>query len=102
MIPVGIHTVTDFTTVMATMTVNIFPTYIYCDQRLHLWKYLRMSLKMKVQVLTSMCMQLNMHLPYFLPDCVGQLVASFPDNENKEILYHTMRNLWKKNRDTHA
>ena len=26
-------TVTNFTTVMSTMTVHIFPTYTYCDQR---------------------------------------------------------------------
>ena len=30
---VGSCTVANFTTVMATMTVYIFPTYAYCDQR---------------------------------------------------------------------
>ena len=30
---VGSHTVANFTIVMATMTVYVFPTYAYCDQR---------------------------------------------------------------------
>ena len=34
---VGSHTVTKFTTVMATMTVHIFSTYAYYDQRLYIF-----------------------------------------------------------------
>ena len=30
---VGNFTVANFTTVMATMTVHVFPTYAYCDER---------------------------------------------------------------------
>ena len=30
---VGSHTVANCTMVMATMTVHVFPTYAYCDQR---------------------------------------------------------------------
>ena len=30
---VGGCTVANFITVMATMTVHVFPTYVYCDQR---------------------------------------------------------------------
>ena len=37
-----------------------------------------------------------MCLPYFPPDRLGQLVISFSNDDIKEILYHTMSNMWKK------
>ena len=45
---VGSHTVANFTMVMATMTVHIFPTYVYCDQRLYMQRYLKKHPDMKV------------------------------------------------------
>ena len=50
---VGSHTVANFTTVMATMTVHIFPTYAYCDQRQYMQRYLRKPHEMKVRSFTT-------------------------------------------------
>ena len=36
---VGSCSVGNFTSVMATMTVHIYPTYAYCDQRLCMQRY---------------------------------------------------------------
>ena len=41
-------TVTNFTMVMATVTVYIFPTYAYCDQRQYIQRHLRKPHGMKV------------------------------------------------------
>ena len=41
---VGSYTVANFTTLMATMTVHIFPTYAYCNQRRQMQGYLRKPL----------------------------------------------------------
>ena len=51
---------------------------------------------MKVRSFTTRLIQLNTYLPYFSPDRPGQLVASLPDDDIKEILYHAMPNMWKK------
>ena len=93
---VGSCTVAKFTMVMATMTVHVFHTYTDCDQTLYMQRYLRKPSDMKVQSLTTRLIQLNMHLPYFPPDCPGQLVTSLPDDVIKNILYHTMPNTWKR------
>ena len=45
---VGSCTVANFTTDMATMTVYVFPTYAYCDQRRYMQRYLRKPPDMKV------------------------------------------------------
>ena len=78
------------------MTVHIFPTYAYCDQRQYMQTYLRKPPDMKIWTFTTRLIQLNMCLPHFLPDCPGQLVASLIDVDIKEILYHTIPNIWKK------
>ena len=52
---------------------------------------------MKVRSFTTRLIQLNTYLPYFPPDCPGQLVTSLPDDDIKEILHHAMLNTWKKN-----
>ena len=99
---VGSRTVANFTTVMATMTVHVFPTCAYCDQRQYLQRYLRKSPEMKVQSFTTRLIWMNTYLLYFTPDRSGQLVISLPDGNIKEILYHTLPNTWKKkmmNRD---
>ena len=93
---VGSHTVANFTTVKGTMTVHIFPTYAYCDQRQYMQRYLRKPPNMKVQSFTTGLIQLNMYLPCFLPDSPGQLVVSLPDDHIKEILYHAMPNVSKR------
>ena len=82
--------------VMATMTVHVFPTYAYCDQRRYMQRYLKKPLDMKVRSFTTRLIQLNTYLPYFPPDRPGQLVTSLPDDDIKEILYHAMPNTWKK------
>ena len=51
---------------------------------------------MKVHIFTTRLIQLNNNLPYFLPDCVGQMVTALPGDEVKEILYHAMPNSWRK------
>ena len=51
---------------------------------------------MKARSFRTRLIQLNTYLPYFSPDCPGQQVTSLPDDDIKEILYHTMPNTWKK------
>ena len=93
---VGTRTVANFTTVMATMTVHVFPTYAYRDQRRYMQRYLKKPHDMKVRSFTTRLIQLNTYLPYFPPDRPGQLVSSLPEDDIKEILYHAMPNKWKK------
>ena len=88
----GSHIVANFTTVMATMTVHIFPTYAYCDQSRNMQRYLRKPPHMKVLSLTTRLIQLNRCLPLFPPDRPGQVVISLPDDDIKEILNHAMPN----------
>ena len=45
---VGSSTVTNFTTVMATITVHVFPTYAYYDQRQNMQRYSRKPPAMRV------------------------------------------------------
>ena len=47
-------------------------------------------------VFTARLLQLNTCLTYFLPDRPSQLVTFLPDDDIKEILYHTMPNTWEK------
>ena len=51
---------------------------------------------MKAQSFTTRLIQLNKYLQFFPLDLPGQLVTSLPDNDIKEILYHTMPNMWEK------
>ena len=51
---------------------------------------------MKVRSLITRLILLNTYLPYFPPDCPGQLVISLPDDDTREILNHVMPNMWKK------
>ena len=87
---IHIHTVANFTMVMVTMTVHLFPIYAYCDQRQYMQRYLRKPPEMKVRSFTTRLIQLNIHMPHFPPDCPGQLVTFPPDDGIKEILYYTM------------
>ena len=48
---------------------------------------------MKARSFTTRLFQMNTYLPYFPPDCPGQLVTSLPDDE---ILYDAVPNTWKK------
>ena len=93
---VGSHTVGNFTTVMAIMTVHILPVLAYQDQKRYIYRYLRKPKTMKVHTLTNRLIQLNYYLLYFPLDCIGQLVTALPDDEVKEILYCAMSNLWRK------
>ena len=93
---VGSRTVSNFTTVVATMTVHIFPVLAYKDQKLYIYRNLRKPKTMKVHTFTTRLIQLNNYLPYFPPDHVGQIVTALPDDEVKEILYNTMPNSWSK------
>ena len=54
---VGSCTVLNFITVMATMTVHIFSTYAYHDQRQYMQRYLRMPPNIKVKSLTTRLIQ---------------------------------------------
>ena len=51
---------------------------------------------MRVHTFATRLIKLNKYLPYIPPDCVRQMVTALPDNEVKEILHHTMPNLWRK------
>ena len=90
---VGSRTVGNFTTIMATMTSHIFPVLDYQDQKRYMYRYLWKSKTLKLRTFTTRLKQLNNYLPYFPPDCVGQMVTALPGDEVKEILYHAMRNL---------
>ena len=91
---VGSRTVDNFTTIMASMIGHIFPVLDYQDQKRFMYRYLRKPKTMKVHIFTTRLIQLNYHLPYFPPDCIGQMVTALPDDEVKEILYHTIPYLW--------
>ena len=51
---------------------------------------------MRVWSFITRLSQLNTYLPYFLPDRLGQLVKSLPDDDIKEILYQPIPNQWEK------
>ena len=93
---VGNYTVDNFNTVMATITLHIFPVLAYQDQKQYIYRYPRKSKTMKVHTFTTRLIQLNNYLPYFPPDHIGQMVTAPPDDEVKEILYHAISNLWRK------
>ena len=81
---VGSCTVANFNTVIATMTVHIFPVLAYQDQKRYMYRYLRKPEEMKVCTFTTRLIQLNNYLPYFPPDCIGQTVTALSDNEVKK------------------
>ena len=85
----GSHTVSNFTTVVGTTTVYIFPALAYQD---HIYRYIRKPKTMKVCAFTTRLIQLNSNLLYFLPDHVRQMVKALPDDAVKEILYHAIPN----------
>ena len=89
-------TVGNFTTVKSTVTKHIFPVLAYQDEKRYVYWYLRKSKTMKVCSFTTRLIHLNNYLPYFPPNHIGQMVTDLPDDEVKEILYHTMPNLWRK------
>ena len=91
----GSHTAGNFTTVMATVTVYIFPVLAYQDQIRYMFRYIRKLYTMKVRTFTTRLIQLNNNLPYFPPDHVGKIVTALPNDEVKEILYHAISNLWR-------
>ena len=67
---VGSCTVGNFSTLMATMTVQIFPVLVYQDQKQYMNKFLRKYKTMKVGAFTTTTKQLNNKLPYFPPACL--------------------------------
>ena len=70
---VGSRTVGNVTTVMATVTVHIFPVLAYQDQKRYIDRYLRKPKTIKVCTFTTWLIQPNNYLPYFPPDCIGQM-----------------------------
>ena len=78
------------------MAVHIFPVLVFKDQKWYMYRYLRKPKTMKVRTFTTRLIQLNNYLPYLLPDYIGQLITALPDDEVKEMLYHTMLNSWRK------
>ena len=81
---------------MAIMTMHIFPMLVYQDKKWYMYRYLRKPKKIKVSTLTTWLIQLNNYLPYFSPDCVGQMVTALPDDKVKKILCRALPNSWKK------
>ena len=69
---VGSYTVANFNKVMATMTVQVFLTYAYCDQRRYIQRYLKKPPDMKVRSFTTRLIQLNTYLQYLPPNLLGQ------------------------------
>ena len=51
---------------------------------------------MNIHIFTTRLLQLNNYLAYFPPDQSGQSVAPLSEDKVKEIIHHTMPNLWKK------
>ena len=93
---VGSRTVGNFTKVMATMTVHIFPLLAYQDHKRYMYRHLRKPKKMKVRTFTTKLIQLNNYLTYFPLDHIEQMATALPDDEVKEILYQAMPNSWSK------
>ena len=85
---VGSRSVGNFTTVMAIMTMHICPVLAFQDQKRYMYRDLRKPKTMKVCTFTTRLIHLNNYLPYFPPNCIGQMV--------KEILYHAIPNSWRK------
>ena len=56
---VGSRTVSNFTTVMATMAVHIIPVLVYQDQKRYMYRYLRKPKTMKVRTFSTRLIQLN-------------------------------------------
>ena len=69
-----------FTTVIATMTVHIFPVLAYQHQKRYMHKYLRKPKTMKVHTFNTRRIQLNDYLAYFPPNCIEQMVTTLPDD----------------------
>ena len=65
-------------------------------------RYFRKTPDMKVWTFTTRLIKLNTYLPYFPPDCPGQVVTSLPDDDIKEILYHPLPHVWKKKMIEHG
>ena len=59
---VGSCTVANFTTVMTTMTVHVFPAYAYCGQRKYIQRYLRKPPEVRARSFTTRLIQLNTYL----------------------------------------
>ena len=57
---------------------------------------------MKTCFFTNSLAQLNNCLPYFPPDCMGQIVIDLTDEELKEIFCHIISNLWRKQMTKHG
>ena len=74
---------------MATMTAQIFLVPTYQDQKRYMYRYLRNPKTMKESTFNTRLIQLNKYLPFFPPDCVGQMVTALPDDKVKEILRDT-------------
>ena len=75
------HIVANFTTIMATMTVQIFATYAYYGQRRCLQRCLKRLPDIKIRVFTTRLIQLTTYLLYFPSDHSGQLVTSLSEDE---------------------
>ena len=92
----GTQTAGNFKSVMAAMTVHVFPRYALRDQKRYLNRYLEKPLKMKVRKFVTRLTQLNHYLESFPPDSPGQQVQKLPDHEVKEILFYAMPKSWQK------
>ena len=90
-------TVSIFTTVMATMTMHIFPLNVQQDPIKYLCKYLRKPMDIKVHTFITRLVQLNNYLPYFPPNCMELIVKAISDDKVEGILYRKMLKLWRKN-----
>ena len=99
---VGSYAVGNFTTVMATMTVHIFPILSYQDQKQYMYMHLRKPKTMKIRNFTTRLIQVNNYLPYFPSDCIGQIVIALPDDKVKEFLYHVIPNSRRKEMTKHG
>lgn len=86
----------NFKSVMAAMTVHVFPRYALRDQKRYLQRYLEKPLKMKVRKFVTRLTELNHYLDSFPPDSPGQQVEKLPDHEIKEILFYAMPKSWQK------
>ena len=74
----------NFTTIMATMTMHIFPVMAYQDEKRYMYRCLRKPKTLNVCAFTTRLIQLNNYLQYFPPDRVGQMVTALPDDEIRD------------------
>ena len=75
----------NFSILLASENVHIFPKYAYQYQKRYLRQYFRKTEKMKVGTFTARLAKLNNYFFYYTPDCMGKMVIALPNNKFVEV-----------------